>query len=290
MKLSTHQIQNLTEIAINAALKAGAIVAENAERTIKVIKKEGGFSRASQVLTEVDLKSQECILSYLTPTLAPFELGLLTEEMTDDKSRFENDYFWCVDPLDGTLSFIESTHGYSISIALVAKDGIPVLGVIFDPLKNILYHAIKDRGVFKNNEIWKFDSSVNRKLTFIHDRSFLKHPNYSKVIEGLKQMSIDFKLNHLNIIHTGGAALNACWVIENAPACYFKFPTEKKGGGSLWDFAASACIFSEMGLHVSDYNLDNLDLNRPDSTFMNHRGILFSSKKQLAKQINKLSF
>jgi 3'-phosphoadenosine 5'-phosphosulfate (PAPS) 3'-phosphatase len=182
--------------------------------------------------------------------LAPFELGLLTEEMTDDKSRFENDYFWCVDPLDGTLSFIESTHGYSISIALVAKDGIPVLGVIFDPLKNILYHAIKDRGVFKNNEIWKFDSSENRKITF----------------------------------------RNACRVIENAPACYFKFPTEKKGGGSLWDFAASACIFSEMGLHVSDYNLDNLDLNRPDSTFMNHRGILFSSKKQLAKQINKLSF
>ena len=50
-----------------------------------------------------------------------YDLALLTEESEDDRSCFEKDYFWCIDPLDGTLPFTRNEAGYSVSIGLVAE-------------------------------------------------------------------------------------------------------------------------------------------------------------------------
>ena len=47
-----------------------------------------------------------------------FEVGFLSEETEDNGSRFEEDYFWCIDPMDGTLAFINGHPGFSVSIAL----------------------------------------------------------------------------------------------------------------------------------------------------------------------------
>lgn len=82
--------------------------------------------------------------------------------------------------------------------------------------------------------------------------------------------------------------MNACWVLEQSPACYFKFPKPENGGGSLWDFAATACLFNQAKAQASDIYGQPLDLNRPDSTFMNHRGILFCTDNDLAQQISDL--
>ena len=82
--------------------------------------------------------------------------------------------------------------------------------------------------------------------------------------------------------------MNAIWVLRNSPACYFKFPKREDGGGSLWDYAASACLFKEADAHVSDIYGENLDLNRVDSSFMNHHGILYVSDKSLAKDLEAL--
>ena len=55
-----------------------------------------------------------------------YDLALLTEELEDDGSRHVKDYFWCIDPIDGTLPFTQKKPGYGVSIALVARDGASV--------------------------------------------------------------------------------------------------------------------------------------------------------------------
>lgn len=79
---------------------------------------------------------------------------------------------------------------------------------------------------------------------------------------------------------------DACWVVERAPALYFKFPKPKPGGGSLWDFAATTCLFKEFGLPATDIHGQPLMLNPGPKTkggpFMNHRGVLFASDPELA--------
>jgi fructose-1,6-bisphosphatase/inositol monophosphatase family enzyme len=110
MQLSTSDLSELADLAILAATEAGQMIAQS--RPLEVAHKDGqhlaeGASLASQVVTEIDRCSEDIILGILAPTLERFEPGMLTEEQDDDGSRLTADYFWCIDPLDGTLPFIE---------------------------------------------------------------------------------------------------------------------------------------------------------------------------------------
>ncbi len=291
MKLSSSNLFLLSQCAISAAYQAGQIISNYSDRSVTVKKKQGGNTLASQVVTEVDHLSQDCILQTLLPTCEMFDLALLSEEIPDNRERLEKDYFWCIDPLDGTLPFIQSTPGYSVSIALVARDGSPVIGVIYDPVEKTLYHAIKGRGAFRNGEslTLKLTSATSEQaLTWVADQSFEQHPLFSTVMMELENIANQIGYAGLTTLLQGGAAMNACWVLEKQPACYFKFPKSLPGGGSLWDFAATACIFQETGAFVSDINGNLLDLNRQESTFMNHQGAIYSSHALLTERIIEL--
>ena len=97
-------LSELSKIAIKAALSAGEIIQKHMNDEIKVEKKKGGDSYASQVVTAVDLACEKVILSHLYPSCEEFDVALLSEETEDNGSRFEEDYFWCIDPMDGTLA------------------------------------------------------------------------------------------------------------------------------------------------------------------------------------------
>lgn len=291
MQLNTNDLYLLCQCAISAAMQAGQMISAVKRDELLVSTKQAGFSYASQVVTEVDLLSQKIILKNLLPSCVIYDLALLAEESPDDKTRLEKDYFWCIDPLDGTLPFIEVIPGYSVSIALVSREGIPLIGVIYDPVEKTLYHAIKGGGAFRNDKPWQLSEPVPKKdqsLVFISDRSFSKHPEYQEVLFQLADITKRLGYSGMETIQQAGAAMNACWVLEKAPACYFKFPTEKVGGGGLWDFSASACLFKEMGAVVSDMYGETLELNRSESIFMNHRGVLYASDDRLAKIIIEL--
>lgn len=291
MQLNTNDLYLLCQCAISAAMQAGQMISAVKRNELLVNTKQAGYSYASQVVTEVDLLSQKIILQNLLPSCAIYDLALLTEESPDDKIRLVKDYFWCIDPLDGTLPFIEEIPGYSVSIALVSREGIPFIGVICDPVEKTLYHAIKGGGAFRNGKPWQLSGllpKTNQSLVFISDRSFLKHPQYQEVLFQLAGITKSLGYSGMETIQQAGAAMNACWVLEKAPACYFKFPTEKVGGGGLWDFSASACLFKEMGAVVCDIYGETLELNRSESIFMNHRGVLYASDDRLAELIIEL--
>lgn len=280
MALNDVQLNELLDIAKIAALKAGEVIGSFQGTQIEVQSKKGGENIASQVVTEVDLKAEKAILDVLGPTLRDYDLGLLTEETTDDNSRFNHDYFWCIDPIDGTLSFSRNEDGYSTSIALVSRDGLPIIGVVNNPRSKSLYYAIKGMGAFKNSSPLKV-SSPAKYLTLLFDQSYLKYPQYEKQIKELEEKLELQGYESLNHHHLGGAVMNGITTIEMAPALYFKFPKKADGGGSIWDFAASSIIQSEAGGFNSDYGRQQLDLNRSDSTFMNHQGIIYVSFKSL---------
>lgn len=283
MKLTAEDLKQLSEYAITAATRAGELIADFLKKEVEVKRKTAGENLASQVVTEVDFLSQNIILKTLASTFKKYDLALLTEENPDDGSRLQKDYFWCIDPLDGTLPFIEKRPGFSVSIALVDKSGKAVIGVIYDPIHQKIYHAVDRNGAFKNGKNWTLitPSNKNNCLTFITDRSFEQHIHYNTVLQKLKERGAELGLTDFKIIQHGGAAMNAIWVLENQPACYFKFPKTKLGGGSIWDFAASACLFNEIGENASNIHGNALHLNAPNSTFMNEQGLVFASNLSL---------
>ena len=280
-------LQLLAESAVVAARTAGRIISRYSNQEIEVEHKDGGHTYASQVVTEVDRKAQDAILEILNPSCDEYDFALLTEESEDDHSRFQKDYFWCIDPLDGTLPFTKKETGYSVSIALVSKSGKSQIGVVYDPVHDVLWEAAVGSGVKINNQPWIMNSNSDV-LTFTYDRSFEKHPERQRVLDELNSYAQAIGLTKVHATQYGGAVINACHALESSPGCHFKFAKPEEGGGSIWDYAATACLFEQAGAFVSDVHGDVLDLNRPDSTFMNHRGAVYATDASLASKIRAI--
>ncbi|MDF1697936.1 MAG: inositol monophosphatase [Saprospiraceae bacterium] len=269
-------LNSLCNIAIEAALTAGKIIQKYMDEDIVVENKEGITSYFSQVVTEVDRACETAILALLQPSCEEFNIALLSEEMDDDGSRFRENHFWCIDPMDGTRAFINKQPGFSVSIALVAKDGTPFIGVVFDPCTNTLYHAIKEKGAYKNGIPWVI-KNTNDHLTYVTDRKLEDTPKANEIRVILHKKEAQLHLSGIKEMHGAGAVINAIRVLENGPACMLKFPKKENGGGSIWDYAATACIFQELGLKATNFEGGQLDLNKRDGTYMNHQGIFYSN-------------
>ncbi|MEM9722873.1 MAG: inositol monophosphatase family protein [Bacteroidota bacterium] len=269
-------LTQLTHTAVKAALSAGEVIQQYMHEDIAVEKKKGGGSYASQVVTVVDKECESVILAHLLPTCKEFDFALLSEEREDDGSRFKKDFFWCIDPMDGTLSFINKRPGFSVSIALVAQDGTPYLGVVYDPSRDILYHAIKGYGVYKNGNPWEINPG-NEHLTYVTDRKLEDTPRVEEINHFLQVQVEKLGLKGVKEMDGAGSVLNAIRVLENGPACMLKFPKQEKGGGSIWDYAATACIYQELGLPATSFGGGKLDLNGKEDTFMNQEGVFFGN-------------
>ena len=291
MKLTSDNLAYLSLCAVTAAKQAGELIAGYADKNVEVLTKEGGDTLASQVVTEADLRSEEIIVEVLQPAIKKFDLGLLTEERADDASRLDKDYFWCIDPIDGTLSFIEGAPGYAVSIALVSKTGVAQIGVVFDPLSTTLNSAIKGQGALRNGEPWTLSSSsalVGKPLTLVIDRSLEAQPFYPGLLEQFESIARKMKATGLETLHKGGAVMNGCRVLENPPGCYFKFTNPQAGGGSLLDFAAITCLFDELGAIATHFDGEHLQLKKTESTFINKHNELNTTHPSLLAEIQGL--
>ncbi len=127
-----------TKLAIKAALEAGKVIMEVYTSNFSTEKKKG-----NEVVTAADRRSDAIIRTVLSRSGYP----ILSEESADDKTRLQHSRVWIVDPLDGTLSFVERKDDFSVLIGLV-EDGVPIMGIIYAPAKGFLYLAEKGKGAF----------------------------------------------------------------------------------------------------------------------------------------------
>lgn len=290
MKLNKEQLQYLSGLAERAAYAAGNIINQYSQGKIEVLHKDRGDSLASQVVTEVDHKAQKAILKILEPVSAEYDLAILTEESPDNGERLEKQAFWSIDPMDGTLAFIQKTPGYSVSIALVAKNGDPMIGVVYDPVNDSLIHSIRGDGIFRNRIPLTIPSlDLELPLVLKTDPSFKKHPWFDETLEGLEVIAGELGLKGAEVQYAAGGVMTACKILQAPNICYFKYSRTGNSGGSLWDYAATACLFHEAGAIATDIYGNSMELNRPDSTFMNHHGLLYAANKDLADRIIALN-
>ncbi len=279
-------LQELCQLAKVAARAAGEIINTYYLRNVDVQYKAVGSSTASQVVTEVDHKTQAAIVDILLPSCKKFDLALVAEESIDDELRQQKQAFWCIDPMDGTLAFINKTAGFSVSIALVAKNGKALIGVIYDPLTDGLYHAIDGQGAYKNGKLLRPpELSSEQPLILRTDPSFETHPWMEQTLAGLQSIAERLGFKGAEIQYDAGAVLKAIHIFDHLNSCYFKYPRKENSGGSIWDYAATACLFNEAGAIATDISGLPFELNRVGSTFMNHHGVLYCGQQKLADEI-----
>lgn len=220
---------------------------------------EGDFDVQTKVddspLTSADLAAHEIIVAGLT-ALAP-DIPVLSEESDaiDYATRRQWDRYFLVDPLDGTKEFINRNGEFTVNIALI-DDGVPILGVVYVPVKDVLY-AGSQMGealafVIENNErraIKTRSLRQNQPLTLVASR---RHGGEA-LVSFRQQLARSFPaIDTTNM----GSSLKLCLVAEGQADLYPRLaPT------SEWDTAAAQAIVEAAGGLVLDIDLNPLRYN-----------------------------
>ena len=230
------------EIALDAAVKAGENIMEvyNSTESINYEKKAD-----NSPLTVADKKSHNTIIDFLKET----NINIISEESKsiDYHERKNWEEYWLIDPLDGTKEFIKKNGEFTVNIALI-KNNKPHLGVVYCPVKKILYWNNHEKKVFKKEgkdqlELKKRKpvSENEEELRVVVSRSHMS-PETSDYVN---------KLTNPKLISCG-SSLKFLYIADNKADIYPRF-----GPTMEWDTAAAHSI-----LNALDINVINLETSR----------------------------
>ena len=220
--------------------KVGAYQKEElAKKNFEVYEKDSKIN----LVTNVDVESEKRLIQYIK---ARYPEHTILGEETGSGLGEENttgDYVWVIDPIDGTTSFIHGFPMYAISVALKYK-GITEIGVVYAPLMELKFAAIRGKGAFLNEK--KIGVSTTKELIKSLVATGFQY-NLKKDNTNLKYFS------HLidqiaDIRRTGSAALDLCFVAAGQLDGYWEFDLKE------WDIAAGALILKEAGGKIETFN------------------------------------
>ncbi|MBW9064684.1 inositol monophosphatase [Rhizobium herbae] len=118
--------------AEHATREAGRLLLSHYDRRSQLVIEQKGLN---DFVSIADREAEDAIAAILRPAFP--EDGFLGEETGVSGAR-KADLVWCVDPLDGTSNFLKGAHNWCVSVGLWSK-GEPILGVIYDPLRDELF-------------------------------------------------------------------------------------------------------------------------------------------------------
>jgi len=185
----------------------------------------------SDIVTLADTEAQKSIVLYLREKFQSEypkqKIGFLAEEGLIEKSV---DITFVIDPLDGTSNFESGFPIFTVCIGLMNKDESINAGVVYDPIRDIMYRAERGRGAYKNDKKMYIqgkkalaDSLI---LTYRHASYFLAEysPFFARDTRS-----------------TGSLAFDVCTIAAGEADVSFA------GGGKIWDYAAASIILEEAG-------------------------------------------
>ncbi|MDD4847717.1 MAG: inositol monophosphatase family protein, partial [Bacteroidales bacterium] len=158
----------------------------------------------NQLVSYVDQESESRLIHRLQQLLP--EAGFITEEKTVADSMSE--WFWIIDPLDGTTNYIHHLPIFSISIGLVHHQEV-VAGVIYDPSQDECFSASKNNGAFLNGKRINVSDKINLKDTLV--ATGFPYYDFSKT-EGYLDMFRQLMCSTRGIRRLGSAAIDLAYV------------------------------------------------------------------------------
>ena len=253
-------MEQLLKLAQQAAIEAGKAIMEIYAQPFEVYTKDD-----DSPVTQADLRASNIIKEILKPTGLPF---VSEEDLPPDRSQFKR--YWLVDPLDGTVEFVNRNGEFTVNIALI-DDKQPVLGVIYAPVTNQLWYAdggcwtkdvgrwTEDRGQGTGDKkssalnpqplnpqslVFSPSSSVPRPFTVLVSRSHRTPEVDAYINKVLRPAHPDL------IIDTQGSSLKFARLAEGSADVYVCYSKTKE-----WDTAAADAILRAAGgkvLRISD--------------------------------------
>ena len=226
-------------ISISANLNIMIKAAEKASKSIirdfgEVEKLQVSKKGPNDFVTKTDKHVEKILIEELSKTKKNF--SYLAEESGSIKNK-DKENIWIIDPIDGTTNFLHGIPHFAICIAHQSKGEI-LSGLIFDPIKDEMFFAEKDKGAFLNNQRLR-----------VSKKNLLDDCLFSSNHEGVK-------FSDLNMRYSGCAALDLAYVAAGRLDGFFHNKI------NLWDVAAGEILVKEAGGKVND--IHKFDINKID--------------------------
>lgn len=219
---------NIVDIR-NIALEAGKAIMEIYKKDFLIEYKDD-----KSPLTQADLKSNEIICQRLKEFFPDIPIMSEENKQVAFSERKHWEYYWCIDPIDGTKEFIKKNDEFTVNIALICNN-VPVLGVVYAPAIDEMYSAKQGEGAFLNDQKLptKINENAAQKLYVVASKSHLSEETQEFINKlGAKEIAQVSK----------GSSLKLCMVAAGEADIYPRLaPTME------WDTAAADAVVREAG-------------------------------------------
>lgn len=228
--------------AVEAATKAGRLINEAFGQAIEVRTK----SNARDLVTEVDLRSQEMIIGTLQRDFPA--IPILAEE--GERERVEADVLWVVDPLDGTTNFTRGIELFSVAICL-SVGRVPAAAVVYHPVLDRLYTAERGQGAYLNSKRLSVartasldEFTVSNNLSYRNDERAVILENIRRLMRKTAGLRLIFSVE-LELCMVARGSFDAAIVYQANP----------------WDMAAGCLMVQEAGGRVTNWSGEDWTIN-----------------------------
>lgn len=264
-------MQIFLDIATEAALAAGVVLQDYLGKLEDAITEKG---RPGDLVTAADKASEQVILEVLRRHFP--QHSILAEE-SGKLGNQDNEFLWAIDPLDGTTNYAHQYPCFAVSIGLMI-DGVPKVGVIYDPFRDELFRAAAGLGATRNRRPIQVSQTaeLGKSLLvsgFAYDRRETPDNNYAEFCH----------LTHLTqgVRRDGAAALDLAYVACGRVDGYWE------RGIAPWDVVAGIILVQEAGGNVTAY--DGTPIKIESGRILATNGHLHDSLSQELIQVPRLS-
>jgi myo-inositol-1(or 4)-monophosphatase len=244
--------QQTLALAVSLARAAGESLRQGQNQQKQISRK----SSSVDLVTEFDHAAEALIVSQLRQAFPGHRI--LAEEGGESRAG-ESPYTWYIDPLDGTVNFAHGYPFFAVSIALYERQQ-PVLGVIYEPLRDECFHAVAGEGAYLTvaGTTAMIRVSSEEKLGagllatgFPYDRQTSNHDNVVQTAAFLKRAQ--------GLRRAGSACLDLAYVAAGRLDGYWEYKL------SPWDVAAGILLVQEAGGQVTAVDGGGVQLTYPVS-------------------------
>ncbi len=219
------------------ALSTGKFIREEQK---KISSKEVETKSVASLVTYVDKTAEQQIVSALKELIP--ESGFVAEEGTAGSNN--ESYTWFVDPLDGTTNYIHGLAPHSVSIGL-AKEGVMVLGVVYEVGADELFYAWKDSPAFCNGHEIKTASRSKSEDALI--ATGFPYYDFDRMDDYIEAMKVLMQTTR-GIRRFGSAAVDLCYIAAGRFDAFWEHALH------AWDVAAGVFILQQAGGKTTDFN------------------------------------
>ena len=222
------------------ARAAGAVLLRHYQSPFRVEQKVNALQEMEEV-TAADREANELIVQRLNEEFP--DDGILAEESQDTELRLEKERVWVIDPMDGTKNFVQRDGDFAVQIGL-AVNGESVLGAVYQPVRDLLYYAVKGGGAWiegANQQAERMTVSAKvdpHEMILASSRSH-RSPRMERVVNlfGFKQE-----------VRRGSVGVKVGLITEQQADLYLHLSPSTK----QWDTCAPETILHEAGGRLTD--------------------------------------